>query len=170
MKLTEAIQLLHPAGLENTAPQQWADFGSGEYLFTRALASLLAPGSRVFAIDRIAMPPEKGVVNIVPVKADFVADELSLVPLDGILMANSLHYVADKYSFLQKAAGHFGKRPLFLVVEYDTDIPVPQWVPYPVSFGELELLAGKLGYTNVKRLGSYDSLYGGTMYAALIRG
>ncbi|RPE05445.1 class I SAM-dependent methyltransferase [Chitinophaga lutea] len=170
MKLKDAISLLLPAGIEQTTPQQWADLGSGEYLFTHALATLLAPRSRIYAVDKIAMPPEKGEVDILPVKADFVADELPLEALDGILMANSLHYVADKPAFLKKTAAFFRKQPLYIVVEYDTEVPVPVWVPYPVSYAKLEALAAKMGYNRVQRLGSYESLYGGTMYAAVIQG
>ncbi len=170
MKLKDAISLLQPAGIDPTTPQQWADMGSGEYLFTHALASLLAPRSRIYAVDKIAMPPEKGEIDILPVKADFVADELPLEGLDGILMANSLHYVADKPAFLKKTAAFFRQQPLFVVVEYDTDTPVPVWVPYPLSFARLEALAAGMGYSSVQRLGSYESLYGGTMYAAVIHG
>lgn len=169
MKITDAIALLQPAGLNHTDPQLWADLGSGEYLFTRALAHLLAPGSSIYAVDKIAMPPEKGPVNIVPVKADFVVDDLPLEPLNGVLMANSLHYVADKTAFFRKAEPLFKDRPLFLIVEYDTDVPVPVWVPHPVSFPALEKLVKELGYVGVEKLGSYESRYGGNMYAALVK-
>ncbi len=170
MKLTDAISLLKPAHLEQPHPQHWADLGSGELLFTHALGSLLAPGSRIFAVDNIAMPPEKGPVEIVPLKADFVLDELPLEGLDGILMANALHYVADPAALLRKTAPFFRQRPLFVVVEYDTEVPVPVWVPHPVSFSRLGKLAEQLGYADVARLGNYDSRYGGVMYAAVVRG
>ena len=168
MKLTDAVALLQPAAISTLTPQKWADLGSGEYLFTHALAGLLAPGSLIYAIDKIGMPPEKGPVEIVPVIADFVTDELPLEGLDGILMANALHYVADKPAFFQKITPGFKTRPFYLIVEYDTDTPVPVWVPHPVSFKKLEGLAKWLGYTTVQRLGAYESRYGGSMYAALM--
>jgi len=170
MKRAEAIQLLQPAGIDNSTTQRWADLGSGEYQFTHALAGLLAKGSSIYAVDRIGMPPEKGDVNIIPVKADFEMDELALEPVDGILMANSLHYVAEPFTFLQKIQPLFKNQPLYLIVEYDTEVPIPVWVPYPVPFRRLEALAQQMGYAEVARLGTYDSRYGGTMYAAVVRG
>ncbi|MGX5816604.1 class I SAM-dependent methyltransferase [Chitinophaga lutea] len=169
MQLSEAIRLLQPAGIDPTVPQRWADLGSGEYLFTHALASLLAPGSTIYAVDRIAMPPEKGDVNIVPIRADFEQDDFLMEPLDGILMANSLHYVADQAAFLRTLQRFFKADPYFILVEYDTEKAVPVWVPHPLSFRRLQSVAETLGYGEVTRLGDYSSQYGGVMYAAAMR-
>jgi len=55
------------------------------------------------------------------------------------------------------------------MVEYDTDMPVKTWVPYPVGFSSLQVLFKKAGYHNVIRLKDYPSVFGNMMYTALIQ-
>ena len=91
-------------------PTRWADLGCGSGTFTLALAELLPPGSTIEAIDlRPGIKPQTtaGGVTIIPRVADFVADDLALNGLDGILMANSLHYVRDKPALLQKLRAYY---------------------------------------------------------------
>lgn len=89
--------------------------------------------------------------------------------LDGILMANSLHYVRDKLELIQKLSACLKPGGNFLIVEYDTDVPVSHWVPYPVSFSKLKQLFGVTGYGIVEKLGERKSAYGrANLYAAWI--
>jgi ubiquinone/menaquinone biosynthesis C-methylase UbiE len=98
-----------------------------------------------------------------------VRDPLELPPLDGILMANALHYVENKPGFIDKLKRYLKPKSGFLIVEYDLDKPVPTWVPYPVSFVALTRLFKTAGYGSVEKLGERPSRYGrGNMYAALI--
>lgn len=160
MDVKEAVRLLSGAALHTSV---WADLGCGDGLFTRALLSLLPAESVVYAVDR--EPGITASAGIVPVQGDFVVETLSLPPLDGILMANSLHYVSDKQAFLRTVLTYFKTNPTFLIVEYDTDTPTPRWVPYPVSFAALQRLWGG----EVTKLGEYRSRFGGKMYSALVR-
>ena len=102
------VSLLRPAGL----PQGgfWADLGAGSGAFTLALSELVGLGSEIYAIDR-----DKGALskleqlhrarfgtskNIHIVRGDFTVP-LSLPPLDGVLMANSLHFYREKEKVLR---------------------------------------------------------------------
>jgi len=162
------------------APIRWADLGCGTGLFTEALAQFLPRGSSIYGVDlRPTLYSE--VVNgvaLFPVQADFIHIPLPFSDLDGILMANSFHYVEDKPAFLEKIKGYLKPgapagsaikpgAPL-LFVEYDSDRPVPTWVPWPVSFASLQPLLKKAGWTQVQKLAERPSAFGhSNLYAAL---
>lgn len=172
MNIQQALALIGPAAslLPNTDhPQQWADLGCGSGLFTAALTQLLPLNSTVYGVDTKPTLTTNA-YNIIPMKADFVRDELQLHDLDGILMANSLHYVKDKPGFLEKLRTYIRPGAPFLIVEYDTDIAVSTWVPYPLSFTSLTQLFINYGYPQIQKLGQRPSLYGrSNIYAAFIK-
>ena len=139
-------------------PATWADLGAGDGTFTLALASLLPPGSVVHAIDtdRSALkrlPQSHGDVQIVTHTGDFTAFPWPFDAPDGVLMANSLHYVADQTAFLERASAN-----RVLLVEYDTDQANP-WVPYPLSYRRAVHLFKDAGYDEATELGRRRSRY-----------
>ncbi|MBN9382033.1 MAG: class I SAM-dependent methyltransferase [Chitinophagaceae bacterium] len=164
MDLREALALIDKAVPLLPRPgqtQHWADLGCGSGLFTTAIARLLPAGSTVYGVDTNPTLPHSS--SIIPIKADFEKDSLPLNNLDGIIMANSLHYVKDKPALLQKLRSYMQPQALFIIVEYDTDQPVPRWVPYPVSYVSLSKL-----FPHTQKLGERPSVYGrANMYAAL---
>jgi len=164
--IRSAVVLLPATG----QPASWADLGCGSGLFTEALAGLLSEGSTLYGIDtnpQLKRQVAGNGTSIVPLPADFVKDDLPLSNLDGILMANSLHYVQDKPALLQRLRLYMQATAPFLIVEYDIDTPVPTWVPYPVSYASLTRLFAGQGH--VHKLGERPSLYGrGNLYAALV--
>jgi trans-aconitate methyltransferase len=173
MSPAEALALLSPAPIKFTNAARWADLGCGAGLFTVALASLLPPGSTVYAIDRKpAIRPQltPNQVSIQPKKADFVKQNLPTLDLDGILMANSLHYVKDKPTLLRTLrAANLRPQHAILIIEYDTDRPNPIWVPYPVSFASLQTLFQNAGYSTIIRLADHPSIYNrNAIYSAYI--
>lgn len=173
MQITEAVSLIRCPLLETRQePATWADLGCGSGLFTRALGSLLPAGSTVFGIDKTnQLLQDASVKNMhYPfVQADFLTDTLALPPLDGILMANALHYVPDKDAFLEKILAYCQPDAGFLIIEYDTDKAVRPWVPYPINFSLLSALFRAHGYTRISKLGEHPSLYrNGSMYSALL--
>lgn len=185
MRLSEAIDLLDSPQFREAlspssgAPLKWADLGCGSGLFTEALARFLPPGSTLYGLDLRPTLHSESVngVSLVPIKTDFINVPLPLSNLDGILMANSFHYVQDKLAFLKtlttplhpdhpESAILRPGAPL-LIVEYDTDRPVPTWVPWPVSLSSLQSLLSKAGWPHVHQLGEIPSAFGGNMYAAI---
>lgn len=154
----------------SSSPMQWADLGCGSGVFTEVLADLLPAGSRITAIDRdqqhLAGTMGKE-VSVFFQKADFVVNELHISAVDGILMANVLHFVKDKEVLIRKLELLFKADPQFLIVEYDRFSPNP-WGPYPAPFRELEPMFSRLGYRDIRKLGERDSAYGGKMYAAFV--
>jgi len=180
MKINEAITLIGDAAALLPRPgqaQHWADLGCGSGLFTEALTRILPAGSTVDGVDTQPdlphagqfVPPLPAGSQLRPITADFEKDELALRHLDGILMANSLHYVQDKPALIKKLRGYMRPDAPFLIVEYDTDTPVARWVPYPVSAISLTNLFTQAGYTHIRQLGRRPSVYGrANIYAALI--
>lgn len=175
MLIREAAEMIDcPFFNEAGQPAIWADLGCGTGTFTQALASLLPPKSTVYAVDkadtlRLQQPARTGIHYIFQ-QADFVIDELGLPLLDGILMANALHYVKDKDSLLQKILAYCKPEAVILIVEYDTDQPVPQWVPYPIKFSLLSKLFSDHGFSYCTRLKEKPSLYRrDNLYSALIQ-
>ena len=120
-----------------TAGPSWVDIGAGSGTFTRALRSLLPAGSRIFAIDN-----DPGAVSrlqalgngVIPVQADFsrgVALPGPVQFVDGILLANALHYVRDAEGALRRLVTLLRPGGRAVVVEYDHRAASP-WVPYPI--------------------------------------
>src|SRR5512136_2171005 len=101
-RISKAVRLLQPG-----VPARggvWADVGCGDGIFTSALYSLIQPGGEIYAVDKDPSALEALARNFAAsypeamlhtLCADFTR-ELTLPALDGMLMANSLHFVVDK--------------------------------------------------------------------------
>lgn len=152
-------------------PAVWVDLGSGSGLFTKALASFLPQGSTIYAVDKNQGIPSQHTERGIEIKSlilDFLKEDLPFNTLDGMLMANALHYVKDKETFLSKCKTYLKSDAPFLLIEYDTDIPVGHWVPYPATFDTLQKLFRTVGFSSCQKLGEVPSVYGEKMmYAAL---
>lgn len=97
--------------------------------------------------------------------ADFT-DPLDLPPLDGIVMANALHFVRDKGPLLRRLHGYLKPGGRLILVEYDTDRG-NRWVPYPLSYAAWEALAEESGFRATRRLHAVPSSFLGRIYSAL---
>ena len=171
MELQEAIKLIGDSRILNNNKTIWADLGCGDGLFTRALASLLSEGSTIYAIDKNAssfkIVRSHPSVIIYKLVADFIHDEMNIEKLDGILMANSLHFVNDKTSFLKRIFVHLKPASHILIIEYDMSSP-NQWVPYPISFLSLQKLFSALNITGIQKIHEMSSRYNrGNIYSAI---
>jgi SAM-dependent methyltransferase len=174
MTIKDALSLIQATSLapHTLTPSTWADLGCGSGLFTRALAQRLTKGSTIYAIDtkpQLQQQTTPGGVTLLPLNKDFEKDNLNIYGLDGILMANSLHYIKDKPALIRQLQKNMQPQGPFLIIEYDTDQPVPAWVPYPLSFSSLQSLFHSAGYRQIKKIGERPSVYGrANIYAAFI--
>ncbi|MCB9356832.1 MAG: class I SAM-dependent methyltransferase [Lewinellaceae bacterium] len=171
MELKTAIGLIEGDHFDGKAPEVWADLGCGAGLFSYALAHLLPAGSAVIAVDRspaaLESHPNPKQATISQKQFDFENDEWQLPPLDGILMANSLHFVRNKAAFLPKIRAGIKEDGRVVIVEYETDVPNP-WVPYPLRFESLKALLEQTGFAEVQHLREHPSRYGrARIYAAV---
>ena len=172
MLLDQAVELIRNDMILKPGIQTWADLGCGSGTFTAALADLLGRGSLIYAVDKnkssLNKIPENKNITIEKLCKDFVKDVLP-ADLDGILMANSFHYVDDKSFFIKRIEANFRLIPAFLIVEYDMDFSNP-WVPFPVSFSSLKLFFEDLSYSSIRKLNERNSIYRrANIYSALIR-
>ncbi|MBC7828207.1 MAG: methyltransferase type 11 [Chitinophagaceae bacterium] len=173
MQPEQALDLIRHPAITVDFPTNWADLGSGSGLFSHALASLLVPGSKIFAIDKntgiFERHQKTNEVIIETMEADFITESLKIHDLDGILMANSLHFVAGKIDFISKLSSYFAKQECFLIVEYDMDMSNP-WVPFPISFHSLQKLFQDLDYHFIQKIDELPSRYNrSNIYSALVK-
>jgi ubiquinone/menaquinone biosynthesis C-methylase UbiE len=171
MTRADHVELIRP-GLSGVGGT-WADLGAGAGVFTRALASVLGETALIFAVDREAralraLGEGSGARNpgIHGVHADFMSD-VRLPALDGILMANSLHFVPDACAALRHVARWLKPDGRLILIEYDIDIP-NTWVPYPVPWSRLPAAAACAGFSDPSLLGTRPSRYHRSVYAALV--
>jgi ubiquinone/menaquinone biosynthesis C-methylase UbiE len=161
----DLVALLKPGVPEKVG--RWADLGAGEGAFTVALADLLGPGAHITAIDKDARALRAIGHGVETRAADFTMP-LDLHDLDGIVMANSLHFVRNKGPVLESVRAMLRPGGRLIVVEYSTDRGNP-WVPYPFTYATWVRMAEAAGLQGTEQLYSVPSRYFGSMYSALSR-
>jgi ubiquinone/menaquinone biosynthesis C-methylase UbiE len=173
MNDADAVALLR-AAVAPAPDAHWADLGAGTGTFTRALAALLGPGAHLYAVDAderslrtlrgwAERTPDVPAIRIL--HGDFTR-RMPLPPLDGIVMANALHFVRDQSAALALAASYLKPGGRVVVIEYENR-PASRWVPHPVSSARLAELAADAGLTPPRVVAKRPSAYGGDMYVAM---
>ncbi len=159
MDHNDHVNLLRPANLKPGGT--YADFGAGSGAFTLALRELVGINTEIFAIDKDKKALEA-------LREEFLArtnsiDHLTLVPmdfsrgfdlplkLDGIVMANSLHFFKDKEKILRHVQKFLKPNGALLIVEYNVDSG-NMWVPYPLTFETYRTLAPHTGFSEPRLL------------------
>jgi SAM-dependent methyltransferase len=150
----------------------WADIGAGDGTFTRALVELLGRDARIYAVDRDARGlaslrrwAARDGAGVIPVEADFTLPlELPEV-LDGLLVANALHFVRDAGVVLARLAALVRPGGRVVIVEYDRRA-ASRWVPYPISSDRLLELAATAGLSAPTITATRPSAFGGILYVA----
>jgi ubiquinone/menaquinone biosynthesis C-methylase UbiE len=150
---------------------RWADLGAGTGAFTLALAELLGPQGEVIAVDRdrgalreLERAVRPGAATVRTLAADFTKP-IDLASLDGIVMANSLHFASDKAPVLELVHSMLKPSGRLLLVEYDADRG-NTWVPHPMSFETWRALADANGFGATRKLASVPSRFLGRIFSA----
>ena len=152
----------------------WLELGAGEGAFTLALADVLGPGGSILANDLDAQAlrrlearmRERFPATRLKTRAFDFTDAIPYGPFDGVLAANSLHFVRHRDLVLRTI--RFSLRPegRLVVVEYDADRGNP-WVPYPFSFDTWEGEARAAGFDEPRLLHRVPSRFLGAIYGSV---
>jgi ubiquinone/menaquinone biosynthesis C-methylase UbiE len=169
----EKARTLLRAGVEDVGGT-WADLGCGDGIFTAALHTLLQPGSEIYAVDRNRRALRALMQNfaegypeasIHPILGDFTRS-LSLPPLDGLVMANSLHFVKHKRPILIRIVDLLKPGGRLILVEYNATRGNFA-VPYPLDELGFLTLAREVGLDEARILAKIPSSFMGEMYAGM---
>jgi ubiquinone/menaquinone biosynthesis C-methylase UbiE len=165
VKQSDLVDLLRDGVTEKGG--RWADLGAGEGNFTLALGELLGPGAHITAVDKDARALREldGRPGIDGKVADFTRP-LDLDRLDGVVMANSLHFLRDKSAVLESVRRMLRPGGRLIVVEYGTDRG-NAWVPHPFSYPRWEEMATRAGFVETRLLRTIPSRHLGSMYSAV---
>jgi ubiquinone/menaquinone biosynthesis C-methylase UbiE len=153
----------------------WADFGSGTGAFTLALAELLGPAGKIYSVDKDrgalrtqewAMQAQFPQTTVHYLTADFT-QPLDLPLLDGIVLANALHFqkYATQDRVIRLLKSYLRPSGRLIVVEYNVD-GGNLWVPHPLSYQSWEKLARESGFAQTQLLASRPSRFLKEIYAA----
>jgi ubiquinone/menaquinone biosynthesis C-methylase UbiE len=175
MNHNDHVNLIKPAFLDETPPASFADLGSGSGAFTFALRELIGSSANIYAVDKDSSSLKQlkqeyqtrfeNSDNLNIIVSDF-SKPLTLPPLDGILMANSLHFFKDKIKVLKHIKTFLKPNGKLIVVEYNVD-KGNMWVPYPFTFESFGKLAKEAGFTEPQLLTTHPSRFLNEFYSAI---
>ena len=173
MDHTDHVNLLRPADLHPGGT--WADLGAGSGAFTLALRELIGPDATLYAVDkdRAALNDlDSGhrhrfatSRNLILLNEDFTRLN-NIPPLDGLVMANSLHFFKDKEKILRHVYGLLKPNGALLLVEYNVDSG-NLWVPHPLTFETYCALAPRAGFSEPRLLAKVPSRFLKEFYSAV---
>lgn len=154
----------------------WADLGAGSGAFTLALADLLGAGGVIHAVDRdaaalrsnaSAMTARFPEVAVTYLPADFTGP-LDLPVLDGIVMANSLHFQKQQDVVVRQLRKYLAPGGRIVVVEYNIERGNFA-VPHPVPYTRWVSLAADAGFERTELLARRPSRFLHEIYSAVSR-
>lgn len=172
MDHNDHVNLLKPAGLKPGG--SWADLGAGSGAFTFATRELTGPTASIYAVDKDRASLNEleqayrarfgGIQNLNLIVGDF-SRTLDTPALDGIVMANSLHFFKDKEKILRQVSSYLKPNGMLLIVEYNVDSGNP-WVPHPFSFETYCKLALRANFSEPRLLAKIPSRFLREFYSA----
>ncbi len=154
----------------------WADFGSGTGAFTLALAECVGPTGKIYSIDQKSnsLKQQEQVMNgrfpqnrVTYITADYT-QPIELPPLDGIVIANALHFQRRKDGIVQRLQSYLRPGGRLILVEYNVDRG-NLWVPHPLSFQTWQTVAARNGFAETQLLATRPSRFLHEIYAAVSR-
>src|SRR5258706_150252 len=172
MDHNDHVNLLRPA---NLGQGSYADFGAGSGAFTLALRELVGLDSTIYAVDKDRSALNEldsahhtrfnSTRNLLLLPSDF-SRSLDLPPLDGIVMANSLHFFKDKEKILRHVRGFLNANGALLIDGYNVDSGT-MWVPYPLTFETYAKLTLRVGFSEPRLLAKTPSRFLKEFYSAV---
>ena len=172
MNHNDHVNLLKPADIKPGG--LWADLGAGSGAFTLATRELTGATASIYAVDKDRASLNEleqsyrarfgNSQNLNLIVGDFSHD-LELPTLDGIVMANSLHFFKDKEKILRRVSSYLKPNGLLLIVEYNVDSG-NQWVPYPFSFETWCKLVPRANFSEPRLLAKVPSRFLREFYSA----
>jgi ubiquinone/menaquinone biosynthesis C-methylase UbiE len=152
----------------------WADLGAGAGAFTLALAELIGPGGEIYAIDRDASALRANAramrARFPQVRVQYQATDftlpLALAMLDGIVMANALHFQQDQDAVVQSLRGYLRPGGHLLIVDYNIE-RANFAVLHPVPYPQWERLARDAGFEHTRLLARRPSRFLREIYSAV---
>ena len=173
MDHSDHVNLLRPAELKPGG--SWADLGAGSGAFTFATRELTGPTASIYAVDKDRASLHQleqsyrarfgDSQNLHLIAADF-SRTLDLPALDGIVMANSLHFFKDKEKILRHVSSYLKLNGILLIVEYNVDSG-NYWVPYPFSFETYGKLIPRACFSQPRLLAKTASSFLHEFYSAI---
>jgi ubiquinone/menaquinone biosynthesis C-methylase UbiE len=181
VRISKAHTLLQP-GVPAQSGGVWADLGCGDGIFTAALATLLGAQGEVFAVDKSRgalkrlqrnLSGEHSGARVHTLAGDFTypagstgTDRLSLPRLDGVVVANALHFYQTKPPILSRIAALLKPDGRLIVVEYNTRRG-NYAVPHPLHESEFLDVVETAGLHDASIISRIPSTFLGEMYAGL---
>src|SRR5258706_1282547 len=172
MDHNDHVNLLRPA---NLGQGSYADFGACSGAFTLALRELVGLDSTIYAVDKDRSALNQldwahrdrfnSTRNLILLPNDF-SRPLDLPSLDGIVMANSLHFFKDKEKILRHVREFLKPNGALLTVEYNVDSG-NMWVPYPLTFETYIKLTTRVGFSEPRLLAKIPSRFLKELYSAV---
>jgi ubiquinone/menaquinone biosynthesis C-methylase UbiE len=124
MDHNDHVNLLRPAELKPGG--SWADLGAGSGAFTFATRELAGATANIYVVDKDRSSLNQleqayrarfgDLQNLHFINGDF-SRVLDLPALDGIVMANSLHFFKDKEKILRHVSSYLKPNGILLIVE-----------------------------------------------------
>ncbi|HEY5629320.1 MAG TPA: class I SAM-dependent methyltransferase [Candidatus Limnocylindrales bacterium] len=156
------------------AGKHWLELGSGNGEFTLALADVLGDGAQILAadLDRRALADLKSRLGARFPRASVATTVIDMTrglpagPFDGVLAANSLHFVARRGLLLGRIRDVLTPGGRLVLVEYDSEQGNP-WVPHPISLRRWGVEAPAAGFAAPRLLHRVPSRFLGSIYGAV---
>lgn len=173
MDHNDHVNLLRPADFSQGGV--YADFGAGSGAFTLALRELVGLDAAIYAVDKDRSSLNQldsahrarfnSNRNLILLPNDF-SRPLELPPLDGIVMANSLHFFKDKEKILRHVREFLKPNGALLIIEYNVDSG-NMWVPHPLTFETYRVLAPRAGFSEPSLMAKVPSRFLKEFYSAV---